>query len=310
MRLVDPAGFASAALLFDLPLGPGEEREIAVALPVDGTPVAPTRPASPRRRRARSRTGAAPGPRAHQRPGRGRRVARTLRTALGHILVNRSAAAPAAGSARLRPLLDPRRRADVVGAAAPRPRRRRARLPALVRVVPVRERQGAVLRDRTRRRPGARARQRRRVRLRGRRPLAVHARRRAGALPCGRTCAVRSSTWTRCGRSERTPANLAARSPRLLRPDAAVDQPRGLLRQARLLVLGRLLGRRSAIAAPLELAQALGLADDAARIAAQRDEFLPTCSRRSPRARSCTGSTCCRARPTAATSTRPRARSP
>src|SRR5439155_12374364 len=41
-KIVDPAGFASAALSFDLRLRPGERRDVAVALPVHGTPVVPT----------------------------------------------------------------------------------------------------------------------------------------------------------------------------------------------------------------------------------------------------------------------------
>jgi hypothetical protein len=93
-RVDDPAGFASAVLSFDLRLGPGEQREVAVALPVSGAPVAATMAvvAAAEERVA-----------AHWR-GRLDRVritgstevediARTMRTALGHILVNRSAAA-------------------------------------------------------------------------------------------------------------------------------------------------------------------------------------------------------------------------
>jgi hypothetical protein len=98
-KIVDPAGFASAALLFELRLRPGERREIAVALPVHGTPVVPTMAgvaaaearvaAHWRARLDRVRiTG----------PAEVEDVARTMRTALGHILVNRSAAALQPGS--------------------------------------------------------------------------------------------------------------------------------------------------------------------------------------------------------------------
>jgi len=90
-RVADANGFASAALSFELRLPPGAEREIAVALPVAGTPATPTiagvaaleaRVAAHWRERLdRVRiTG----------PTEVEDVARTLRSALGHILVNRS----------------------------------------------------------------------------------------------------------------------------------------------------------------------------------------------------------------------------
>ncbi|CAN5860030.1 discoidin domain-containing protein [soil metagenome] len=89
--LADPAGFASAALRYDLHLRPGERREISVALPISGQPAVPTQgdvaraeaqvAAQWRERLDRVRiTG----------PAEVTDVARTLRTALGHILVNRS----------------------------------------------------------------------------------------------------------------------------------------------------------------------------------------------------------------------------
>lgn len=90
-RVVDDAGFASAALRYDLRLRPGEARVIAVALPVGGTPVAPTianlareeqRVAAQwRERLGRVRISG---------PGDVADVAATVRTALGQILVNRS----------------------------------------------------------------------------------------------------------------------------------------------------------------------------------------------------------------------------
>jgi hypothetical protein len=90
-HLVDPEGFASAVLSFDLDLRPGEHREVAVALPVSGLPVVPTMAsvgAAESRVAARWRerldrvsiTG----------PGEVQDIARTLRAGLGHILVNRS----------------------------------------------------------------------------------------------------------------------------------------------------------------------------------------------------------------------------
>ncbi|HEY2558742.1 MAG TPA: discoidin domain-containing protein [Caldimonas sp.] len=94
IHIVDPAGFASAVLSFDLRLGPGELREVAAALPVSGTPAVTTKAgvaaaearadAHWRERLDRVRiTG----------PAEVEEVARTLHAALGHILVNRSAAA-------------------------------------------------------------------------------------------------------------------------------------------------------------------------------------------------------------------------
>jgi len=87
----DDAGFVSGVLRYELRLRPGERREIAVAMPVTGVPAAPSMAhiakaearvaAQWRERLGRVRiTG----------PGEVVDVARTLRSALGHILVNRS----------------------------------------------------------------------------------------------------------------------------------------------------------------------------------------------------------------------------
>ena len=87
----DDAGFASGVLRYELRLRPGERREIAVAMPVTGVPAAPSMAhiakaearvaAQWRERLGRVRiTG----------PGEVVDVVRTLRSALGHILVNRS----------------------------------------------------------------------------------------------------------------------------------------------------------------------------------------------------------------------------
>jgi hypothetical protein len=90
-RVHDDAGFASGVLRYDLRLRPGESRVIAVALPVSGAPVAPPLAnfvreekrvaAQWRERLGRVRISG---------PGEVADVAATLRTALGHILVNRS----------------------------------------------------------------------------------------------------------------------------------------------------------------------------------------------------------------------------
>ena len=91
-RVDDAAVFASAAFRYELALRPGEARSIAVALPVVGAPVPPatmaafadeqTRVAAAWRERLdRVRISG---------PGEVADLAATLRTALGHILVNRS----------------------------------------------------------------------------------------------------------------------------------------------------------------------------------------------------------------------------
>jgi F5/8 type C domain len=93
-RVNDSAGFASAVLRYELHLRPGERREIAVAMPISGTPQAPTmarlareeKLAAARWRERLGRVGISG-------PGEVGDIARTLRTALGHILVNRSGAA-------------------------------------------------------------------------------------------------------------------------------------------------------------------------------------------------------------------------
>ena len=136
-------------------------------------------------------------------------IARTLRTALGHILVNRSGPALQPGPrAYARSWI---RDGALTSSALLRLGQDDVVRDFLLwyRAVPVRERQGAVLRDGARCRPGARERQRRRVRVRGRRSLAYtiddgtartlwpHVRRAIEHMEALRA-------------SERTPANLAA----------------------------------------------------------------------------------------------------
>ena len=85
-----PSGFASAWLRYELTLRPGERREIAVALPISAGPVAEDIDV----RREEARVAAQWRARLDRvriaGPAEVSDVARTLRTALGHILVNRS----------------------------------------------------------------------------------------------------------------------------------------------------------------------------------------------------------------------------
>ena len=90
-RVDDTSKFASGVLRYELRLAPGERREIAVALPVSGMPSPPT---MGQVAREQQRVGT------HWRgrldrvrisgPHEVADIARTLRSALGHILVNRS----------------------------------------------------------------------------------------------------------------------------------------------------------------------------------------------------------------------------
>ncbi|MBV9889457.1 MAG: hypothetical protein JO090_01045, partial [Rhizobacter sp.] len=94
-RIEDPGRFASAALTFELRVPARGEREVALALPVVGAAVAP--------RTMRGFAEAQQRAAAHWRerldrvridgPGEVEDIARTLRSALGQILVNRSGAA-------------------------------------------------------------------------------------------------------------------------------------------------------------------------------------------------------------------------
>jgi len=87
----DAAGFASATLRYDLTLKPGEQREVGVAMPVSG-PAALDPPLDVATEEARiAAQWRAKLDRVHiSGPADVSDVARTLRTALGHILVNRS----------------------------------------------------------------------------------------------------------------------------------------------------------------------------------------------------------------------------
>jgi hypothetical protein len=90
-RVDDPAGFASAALRYELTLRPGERRAILVALPVTGAPAVPTAAAFAAEERRVAAEWRAKLDRVRiTGPAEVADVARTARTALGHILVNRS----------------------------------------------------------------------------------------------------------------------------------------------------------------------------------------------------------------------------
>ena len=273
MHLADPAGFASAALLFDLTLAAGEEREVAVALPVDGAPLAsaPTDIAAAEARavahwRARLDRVRISGPPEVE------EIARTLRTSLGHILVNRSAAALQPGarayarswirdgaltsSALLRLGQDDVAREFLLWFASFQFESGKVPCCATVRgadPVPEHDSDGefafaaADLWHYTRDEALARA-------------LWPHVRRAVEHMDALR-------------KSERTPANLApdrrayfGLMPPSISHEGYSDKPAYSYWDD----FWTAIGYRSAI----ELAQALGLADDAARIAAQRDEFL------------------------------------
>ncbi|MDQ2735155.1 MAG: coagulation factor 5/8 type domain-containing protein, partial [Pseudomonadota bacterium] len=88
--LRDPDGFASAVLRYDMTLGPGERREVDIALPL--SPSSPLTPLDPGREEARvaARWRAALDKVRIDGPGEVDEVARTVRSSLGYILVNRS----------------------------------------------------------------------------------------------------------------------------------------------------------------------------------------------------------------------------
>ena len=94
-ELVDPAGFPSAVLRFPMRLRPGEQREVLVTLPVSGAPPALSPAPSPASLAASERRVAAHWRQRLDRvrltgPAEVTAIARTLRAALGQVLVNRS----------------------------------------------------------------------------------------------------------------------------------------------------------------------------------------------------------------------------
>ena len=88
-----PAGFACARLRYELTLRPGERREIAVALPITAASVDPKLDVAHEQARVAAQWRSKLARVRITGPGEVSDVARTLRTALGHILVNRSGAA-------------------------------------------------------------------------------------------------------------------------------------------------------------------------------------------------------------------------
>jgi hypothetical protein len=86
----DPDGFASAVLRYDMRLGPGEQRVIDVILPVAGARLPAKVGVSREQARVAARWRATLDRVGIDGPGEVADIARTLRTGLGHILVNRS----------------------------------------------------------------------------------------------------------------------------------------------------------------------------------------------------------------------------
>jgi hypothetical protein len=86
----DADGFASAVLRYDMQLGPGAQRTIDVVLPVTGTSLPARVDVGREQARAAAHWRAALDRVGIDGPGEVVGIARTLRTALGHILVNRS----------------------------------------------------------------------------------------------------------------------------------------------------------------------------------------------------------------------------
>ncbi len=147
-----------------------------------------------------------------------------------------------AGLAVLLALVDPRRRPDLGGPPAAGPRLRGPRLSEMVRAVPVRRRESAVLRGPPRRGPGPRERQPRRAPLSGRRVLPVHEgpENHRGGLAAPR----QGGRLHRHAAGEAAhPGVLGARQADLLRTPPRVDQPRGLLVAARCTRTGTTSGR-------------------------------------------------------------------
>ncbi len=90
LSVSDPDGFANAVLRYDMSLGPGEHRTIAVVLPVTAATLPAGVDVGREEARVAARWRAALGRVGIDGAGEVIDVARTLRTALGHILVNRS----------------------------------------------------------------------------------------------------------------------------------------------------------------------------------------------------------------------------
>jgi len=86
----DADGFASAVLRYDMRLAPGEQRTVDVVLPLTAAPVPARLDAGRAQSRVAARWRAALDRVGIDGPGEVPDIARTLRSALGHVLVNRS----------------------------------------------------------------------------------------------------------------------------------------------------------------------------------------------------------------------------
>jgi hypothetical protein len=90
LEIRDPDASANAALRYDMRLGPGEQRTIDVVLPVTAAPLPARLDIGRDEARVAARWRAALDRVGIDGPGEVADIARTLRTALGHVLVNRS----------------------------------------------------------------------------------------------------------------------------------------------------------------------------------------------------------------------------
>ena len=132
----------------------------------------------------------------------------TLRSSLAHILMTRDGPILRPGTRSYGALVDPRWRDDVGSPPAARIRGYRRRLPALVRAVPVRQRQGALLRRLSGRRSGPGERQQRAAHLSRRRGLSLHARPRAAGGRCGHMSWPQPAIWISCAHRSAAARNL------------------------------------------------------------------------------------------------------
>jgi len=90
LEIGDADGFANALLRYDMSLAPGEQRTINVVMPVTAAPLPARLDVEREQARVAKRWRAALDRVRIEGPGEVADVARTLRTALGHVLVNRS----------------------------------------------------------------------------------------------------------------------------------------------------------------------------------------------------------------------------
>ncbi len=249
-QVEDPNGFASAALVYQLRLPPRGRVAVGVASPLTGAAAStswpdcrrwPTSSRSNRRLRppgARSSTA----PRSRCRP-QGQAVVDTLRTALAQILMTREGPALQPGtrsyarswirdgamiSESLLRLGHEKTAADYLALVRAATSSTAARCRAAsTRAAPIRCRRTTAMASSSSWSP---------------RSTAITGDRARCSRRCGRTSRRAARYLETLRQSERTAANREPGAAPALRPAAAVDQPRGLLGQAGLLLLGRLLG--------------------------------------------------------------------